>query len=280
MQNEIRLFVKVIRRPHHFLRLTGLTPSNFWQLHKRVLPKWEKATQKQKAGRPYALLGLEEHLFCLLLYYRLYTTQVFLGHALRVDAATVCRTIKRLEPILANICELKKERNVTKDEVEYIIFDCTEQPVRRSTKNQQAYYSGKKKQHTVKTEIAITNQGEILYVSPPAPGSKHDFALHKEHAPQPPQMADILRIGDSGYQGCQALYKHVLLPRKKQAKGPRKDEDILHNRTVAQKRIRVEHKLRKVKIFRILGDKHRNPLTTYGLKTTIIAGLVNMKAGF
>lgn len=280
MKIKVRLFVKVIRRPHHCLRLTGLTPTDFWKLHKKLLPKWQKATQKQKSGRPYALLGLEEQLFCLLLYYRLYTTQVFLGHALRVDAATVCRTIKRLEPLLANVCELKKDRKVKKDEVEYIIFDCTEQSVQRPTKDQQVYYSGKKKQHTIKTEIGITNQGEILYVSPPTPGSKHDFALHKEHAPQTPQMADILRIGDSGYQGCQALYKHVLLPRKKQGKGPRKEEDILHNRAVAQKRIRVEHKLRRVKVFRILGDKHRNPLSTYGVKTSIVAGLVNMQAGF
>ncbi len=38
-------------------------------------------------------------------------------------------------------------------------------------------YSGKKKQHSLKTELCIDSQGPIVSLSKSYPGSKHDFAM-------------------------------------------------------------------------------------------------------
>ena len=40
---------------------------------------------------------LREHLLLLLIYYRTYTTHLFLAQIFKVDEATICRAIKRFE---------------------------------------------------------------------------------------------------------------------------------------------------------------------------------------
>ncbi len=46
---------------------------------------------------------------------------------------------------------------------------------------QKKYYSGKKKRHTIKTELQITSKGKIVNISKSVPGSMHDFKLRKKH---------------------------------------------------------------------------------------------------
>jgi hypothetical protein len=53
-------------------------------------------------------------------------------------------------------------------------------PLSAPAKTNRSFYSGKKKRHTVKTEIRITPKGEIAHVSRSVPGSCHDFALYKK----------------------------------------------------------------------------------------------------
>ena len=53
--------------------------------------------RKRVAGRPYGIGDLREHLLLLLMYYRTYTTHLFLAQMFKVDEATICRAIKRIE---------------------------------------------------------------------------------------------------------------------------------------------------------------------------------------
>jgi hypothetical protein len=55
----------------------------------------------------------------------------------------------------------------------------TEQPMERPQKGRKPYFSGKKKRHTLKTEIRITRKGRIVNVSKKHPGSTHDFTVFK-----------------------------------------------------------------------------------------------------
>ncbi|ETO91713.1 MAG: hypothetical protein P857_885 [Candidatus Xenolissoclinum pacificiensis L6] len=59
------------------------------------------------------------------------------------------------------------------------------------------YYSGKKKPHTIKTDVRINDKGRIVQVSKSYPGSIHDFKLFKQQE-FPPQDSTVLV--DSGYQ--------------------------------------------------------------------------------
>ena len=132
------LVAKLIKKPIIFRGITGLTPSEFHQATKKLTPLFRKKYIKNKKlpGRPTGIKRIENKLLCLLIHYRTYTTQLFVGFLFQVDAATVCRTIKRLEPLLARVMKIKKEWKMSQKEVHTLIVDCTEQPldVRRKDK--------------------------------------------------------------------------------------------------------------------------------------------------
>lgn len=54
---------------------------------------------------------------------------------------------------------IKKERHLDPQDIESIIIDTTEQPCERPKRKQSQYYSGKKKRHTLKTEMRVTKEG-------------------------------------------------------------------------------------------------------------------------
>jgi len=137
-----------------------------------------------------------------LLYYRSYSTQFFIGQFLGIDDSRVCRLIRQLEPLLAQVVPLPKKRTLSLQEVESLIVDATEQPIERPKRNQKSYYSGKKKCHTLKTEIRTTAEGRILRVSSAYPGSVHDFALSKTEPPLHPNTRVFV---DAGYQGLDKI---------------------------------------------------------------------------
>jgi hypothetical protein len=83
-------------------------------------------------------------------------------HINGIDNSCICRSIKQIEPILAKVIALKKDRTSTQQDSETIVIDCMEQPIERPKKRQKRYYSGKKKQHTLKVEIQMTGGGRIV----------------------------------------------------------------------------------------------------------------------
>ncbi|MDQ7033238.1 MAG: transposase family protein [Desulfonauticus sp.] len=269
---------KLKARPRVFSRLVGVSVKEFEVIAQKCLPLWDKTKNKKKvSGRPYGLGVFEMHLLCVLLYYRAYISQLFLGFLFNVDSACICRSIKRLEPILAQVVTIKKDRTLTEEEVTKAIVDCTEQKIQRPGKKQRKYYSGKKKLHTLKTEIRISDKGKILSVSNPEPGSKHDFAIYKK---QRPLHRNCHIYADSGYQGLDKKRSKVSIPIKKPRDRKLTSEEKKYNRDLSSFRVRVENKIRQLKIFNILSQTYRNFCKGYKIKMNIIAGIVNLKAGF
>lgn len=72
----------------------------------------------------------------LLLYYRIYVTQVFVGYMLGIDDSRVCRIVQRLEPILSSVMAIQKGKKLSKEEVETLIVDATEQSIERPKRRQ------------------------------------------------------------------------------------------------------------------------------------------------
>lgn len=178
-------YERLRKYPRNFHRIAGVSLEKFEEIALKCGGEWEKRVIKPKKleGRPYGVGNLKEHLLSLLIYYRCYTTQEFIGMLYGVDDSCICRSIRRIEPILAKVIAIKKDRTLTQKDLETIITDCTEQPIERPTKRQKRYYSGKKKQHTLKTEIQITEGGRIISTSKPHPGRDHDFEVRKQGSP-------------------------------------------------------------------------------------------------
>ncbi|MCC6717397.1 MAG: hypothetical protein IT555_05895 [Acetobacteraceae bacterium] len=75
-----RLSSVQLRRCASFRRLTGVSASTFDRMVAQLCAPWEAAERrKAKSGRPWEVGGLEDHLLIMLLYYRCYVPQEFIG---------------------------------------------------------------------------------------------------------------------------------------------------------------------------------------------------------
>lgn len=274
-------FIKVSKKPHTFLRLTGVTVEEFKKICAQVEPFWDAKIEAHKKcpGRTRQLKTFADKLLALLLYYRTYVTHEFIGYLMGLHNANICRLFKTLEPLMARKITIKKDRTLTQDAIIKLLADVTEQPIQRPSKKskQRKNYSGKKKRHTLKVEIVMQDTGKVLAVSRSRAGRVHDFRLRKEDKPLPGQSYKYV---DSGYQGLQKLLRHVVLPFRRSKHKPLTADQKQHNRTLASFRMKVEHKIREIKIFRIMAETYRNFQKKHHLRFNIIAGIVNLKHGF
>lgn len=79
-----------------------------------------------------------------------------------------------------------------------------------------------------------------------------------------------IRVGRS----CKRI---ITIPFKRRKKQELTQEQKRHNRELASFRVRVEHKIRQIKTFKIMSESYRKFQKKYALRMNIIAGLVNLK---
>nr|WP_265039761.1 transposase [Wolbachia endosymbiont (group A) of Trypoxylon clavicerum] len=268
------------KHPRNFRNITGLSIEEFEKVVEKVRSGWKKLEKQKKChGRRSKLPTLEDKLFCVILYYRTYITHRFLGCLFNVHNANVCRLLKRIEPLLAKKVTITKDRSMTPEKILKILADVTEQQIQRpeDSKKRKKSYSGKKRTNTMKIEIIIEEGGRILSVSKSYRGRISDFRIRKQEKYLP---LDSIKHADSGYQGWQKLQSNVIIPYKKYRKKPLTPEQKEHNRRLASFRMRVENKIREIKIFKIMSNVYRNFQKKYNLRFNIIAGIVNLKHAF
>ncbi len=85
---------------------------------------------------------------------------------------------------------------------------------------------------------------------------------------------------DSTYQGYDREHPNIDFPYEKPKKGELTGEEKEDYRGLGGFRVRVEHGIGRTKRFRIVSDRYRKPRRTHRTKTAIVAGMVNMNAGF
>src|SRR3569623_963712 len=113
---------KIKKHPTVFQRLFGVSIDEFDIILSKVSPLWKKKVidRYKRPGRHYTL-GLADMILMLLLYYRSYITQLFVGFLFGIDDSRVCRNIRTLEPLLARVMAITKTRQLTQEEVEELI---------------------------------------------------------------------------------------------------------------------------------------------------------------
>lgn len=269
----------LINKSSYLKRLTGLDAKDFKQLVSMARPEWRRQVvlPKKLSGRTYELENMENHILLMLIYYKFYITYDFLGFIFNIDASTANRAVRRIEPILSKISHFEKKRSSNKDDLSTLIIDVTEQRIERPLKNQEVYYSGKKKCHTLKTEIQINKQGKIISISKPHPGSMHDLKIRKEEKKIEPNTRIL---ADSAYQGLRDIHSKSFIPYKKSKNKKLGVVKRYYNKVLSRHRVKVEHKICSIKKYRILQDRYRNKIDSYHYKTKIISEIINIKNGF
>jgi transposase len=106
-------------------------------------------------------------------------------------------------------------------------------------------------------------------------GSKHDYQLFKEDGSD---IAEHIRVlADAGYQGLAELHENCQTPYKKSKYHPLTKKEKQRNRSLASKRILIEHIFRKLKVFRILSERYRNRRKRFPLRFNLIAATYNLE---
>jgi hypothetical protein len=203
----------------------------------------------------------------------------------------VQRNIKYLEPLVEEciplpkrVHEATKKINDEKELLKYfpemkVFLDATEQEIPRpkNKRRRKSYYSGKKKRHTVKTQIMTNKNGLIIHKTGHVHGRKHDYDLFKDKHPPIPKDVEI--NADLGYLGIDKdfplLRSRIPIKRKKGKVLEKKDKR--YNKRISKARVVIEHVIGRMKKFRIMGNKFRNKLKRYDDMTSIISGLINLK---
>jgi hypothetical protein len=104
-------------------------------------------------------------------------------------------------------------------------------------------------------------------------GKTHDFKLLKHS--RLPFIPSQLCLADRGYQGFAKCHAGACTPTKKPRQQPLSEQEKQHNQVLARLRVRVEHVIRRFKIFRIFSGRYRNRRKRFGLRLNLIAGLLN-----
>lgn len=171
-----------------------------------------------------------------------------------------------------------------------LVIDAKEQRVRRpkttqddqgqTRDNQKPYYSGKKKAHTVKNQLAVRPDGIIEALSESVPGGvTHDLTLLRQTDVLSELAADEAAMLDKGYVGIQNDYPHVrlYLPFKARRNHPLTDEQKVFNRILSRYRIVVEHTNALLNKFQVLVQVFRHGRAWHSQLIRVVAGLVNRR---
>ncbi|NJK52509.1 MAG: transposase [Leptolyngbyaceae cyanobacterium SU_3_3] len=159
---------------------------------------------------------------------------------------------------------------------EVLLADSTEQARERPSdyQTQKQYYSGKKKQHTQKTQVLGTSDGqEIVDVIPAVPGPTSDISLLRRQQQKFDSRQQFM--GDKAYQGAE----RTITPHKKPKRRELSDSQQQENREISAQRIAIEHLIRRLKVFRILTHRFRLESRVYSTVILTICGLVRLRLG-
>jgi hypothetical protein len=293
------VYEKLCRRPAVFRNLTGLSIEEFEALYQQMVNDIERYDetrlepgQRQRAvgaGRRYDH-DARNRLLMAMIWLRVYPTYEVLGFIFELDKSNICRNLKGVLTVLRERLgdevewpdperrKQKMDRFLQEFPEVAAIVDATEQPTQRpkDPEVQQDHYSGKKRRHTLKTQVVVGPDGEIMGHSATVPGAKHDKKLYDESGVNERLNEDEAMMGDSGFQGIQKDHRAVL-PAKKPKGGELTDTQKARNRRISHYRVVVENTICQLKTFRVLAHVYRHARTSHSDVFAIVAVLVNRR---
>ncbi len=294
--------------PGAFRSLTGMTPDEFDSLltaYRDAHARRQRRSRTTRQGQPRqrAAGGGHPHahddcdrLLMALVWLRIYPTYELLGFFFDLHKRNAQLNVRAVLAVLDTIDDFpfdrpgrdrKKLHSVSEVMAAFpevrVVIDSKEQRVNRPTGHeaQKPYYSGKKKAHTVKTQVVVDPCGRIESVGASVPGgANHDLPLLcgsgvlEQLAPGEGAMVD------KGYVGLKNYYPDVpvVVPFKARRNHPLTEEQKAYNREVARYRIVVEHTMAQLNRFTVLRQLFRGQQRgRHGEVVRVVARLVNRR---
>ena len=280
--------------------LFGFHPAILAEILFRVLPELERRRAERLGqrpdrkrpyldtdGRPREVTPLHKTLMTMI-YLRHNVSHTVVGAMFDFSADVSEDAFAEVLPLLRDLFpkekwEAEKRHRGTAskwnpEQVDCLIIDSFETPMSRPSLNdrQQRAYSGKKKQHTIKTQVITDGHGEILDIDAGHRGPKADIRLYEAsrlNEKLPEALRDKPILGDKAY--ADQKHPEITTPKKKPKGGELTPEEKERNREISKQRVRVEHGIRRGTGFRILRDQYRMARGIFPTVASAVVGLIH-----
>ncbi len=251
--------------------------------HRRAQQARRPERQRAVGGGRRRRLTPEQEILLTLIYLRHNVSHEVVGALFGMSADTSENTFHEVVAVLREVCPAQRwdaekhwkkgEPSWQPDPADRLLIDSFETPVRRPSLDaaQRRVYSGKKKRHTLKTQVVTDASGEVWEIDPGHRGPQSDKKLYEASGVAERYPGQEKR-GDLGYQGA----TDVLVPHKKPKGGTLTSEQREQNRQYASIRVHVEHGIRRLKAFRILREDYRLALGLFPRIAFVVVGLQHL----
>lgn len=290
------------KHPSVFRSMTGLTVAAFDLMLPDLLAAFD-ADRRRRLDRPDRQrahgggddfdLTVADPILLTVVWLRQYPTQECLGYLFGVSDSTALRAVRRCLPVLERAGKdtmrlpdpgRGRRRDLPallKETPELaVIVDTFEQRTQRPRRRQRAYYSGKKKAHTLKSQVAVDEDGRVVDVGESRPGRWADLkVLRRSGLIGKLIRAKVGALGDLGDVGLGGLSPRLpgATPRRKPRGQDRPPEDRRYNRAFARRRIKVEHAIGRLRKYQSLTQVDRHRRQMHAARVRAVAGLVNRR---
>jgi transposase len=309
-------YEKILKKPRVAKNLIGMALSEFDELFaefENIHTERQSGIQHTRhhklkrqrvvgAGRKYKY-GLRDRLLMTLFWLRAYMTFELLGFFYDLDKTNIEDNLKGVLNTLEAMTNFNFERpSAERTKLRSVqevmdafpdvrlIIDAKEQRIERPANKkdkdgkvqdrQKPYYSGKKKTHTLKNQIAVAPNGRIEDASESVPGgANHDLTLLRQTDLLAKLANDEAAMMDKGYDGICADYpdKKLYLPFKARRNHPLTQDQKAYNRFLSKYRIVVEHTNAQLNNYQVLAQRFRHQLAQHTRIFRIVCGLINRR---
>lgn len=281
--------------PSRIHALFGMFPRALSELLTEVLPVLLEERRQAQQSRPNRQRGVgggrkrrlspAQEVLLTLLYLRHNVSHEVIGSMFGVSADTSENTFHEVVAVLQKVCpstrwDAEKKWKKSKPswqptEKDRLLIDSFETPIQRPSDDtrQRRTYSGKKKRHTLKSQIVTDETGEVLELDTGHRGPKADIRIYEESGVED-RYPDAEKIADKAYQSSDHPTLHT--PHKKPKGGELTAQQQAENRALAQQRIYVEHGVRRIKGWRILREDYRLAVGLFGTVAHAVVGLMQL----
>ncbi|MGH7889129.1 MAG: transposase family protein [Thermodesulfobacteriota bacterium] len=287
------------KKPRVFRQLTTLSLEEFDILVEKLEPEWIEREYKRKSeridrtnavgqGHPY-FADFPTLVLLLVMYTRTNCNNMLLCLLFGISEQTLYDLSPKLLPLLQDrflpgtFLRKKKSRINTLDELlkEYpglseVIADGTDITTRRPKRRQRKNYSGKSKRHSKKTVLLINPiDGLIVEKTRLRPGSVHDKRVLGEDPLYKKLDSDsnLSKRADSAWTG-EDKEKGWIVNKRGRRNHPLTETEKKTNRKLSKVRIKVEHAIRRMKVFRRIGEK--TAFRMKGKLDTVVNAAINL----
>lgn len=312
-------FQKLAAHPTAFRSLSGFTLTDFEALYQDFADFYARdrqtsltrKTRKPRKRAPGAgskfSLDPRTRLLMALVFLRTYPTYEVLGFFFSLNKGNAQRgvtdVLATLEAHTVFTCQRPAKERQKLRSVQAVmdafpdvrlVIDAKEQRVQRpgghddaGNSRQKPFYSGKKKAHTLKTQVAVAPDGSFQSVGKSVPGSVHDLTLLRQSDLMHRLDKTEAAMMDKGYDGIQTFDpkepdkngppRTCHLPYKARRGQPLTEAQKAFNAHLSRCRIIVEHSLAQMNQFQVLAQVYRHDRERHSGLTRVVAGLINRR---